>query len=326
VRPQSALRARAPWAALGALAFTYTATAGASLALGSDPPNPLNATIAADHLGFDAPVVVTGQVPDGQAGHPVSLEFAPAGGTWSALQQALTGAGGAYRLSAPVTRSGSLRISTGEGAQPRASAASAATSGAGASLHSPEHPIVVGASISTTRRQLDVLARRRVVVAGAISPATGGRTVALELKRHGRWGAVAHARTAPSGGYQLNYRPSSTGSSRVRVTFPGDAVNGATQRALGRVNSYHVAQASFYGPGMYGSGLACGGRLGPGTMGVANKTLPCGTMVTLRYHGHRVRVPVIDRGPYVAGREYDLTAATKQALHFPSTGALWATR
>jgi rare lipoprotein A (peptidoglycan hydrolase) len=48
-------------------------------------------------------------------------------------------------------------------------------------------------------------------------------------------------------------------------------------------------------------------------------------MVTLRYRGHRVRVPVIDRGPYVAGREYDLTTATKQALHFPSTGSLWAT-
>jgi rare lipoprotein A (peptidoglycan hydrolase) len=61
-------------------------------------------------------------------------------------------------------------------------------------------------------------------------------------------------------------------------------------------------------------------------LGVANRTLPCGTRVTLRYRGRRVRVPVIDRGPYVGGREYDLTAATKQALGFPSTGALWATK
>jgi rare lipoprotein A len=35
---------------------------------------------------------------------------------------------------------------------------------------------------------------------------------------------------------------------------------------------------------------------------------------------------VIDRGPYVAGREWDLTGATKRALGFPSTGTVWTTR
>ena len=55
-------------------------------------------------------------------------------------------------------------------------------------------------------------------------------------------------------------------------------------------------------------------------MGVANKTLPCGTLVTLRYDGRTVRVAVIDRGPYVAGREFDLTEATKQALGFGGVG------
>ena len=55
-------------------------------------------------------------------------------------------------------------------------------------------------------------------------------------------------------------------------------------------------------------------------MGVANKTLPCGTLVTLRYDGRTVRVPVVDRGPYVAGREFDLTEATKQALGFGGVG------
>jgi rare lipoprotein A (peptidoglycan hydrolase) len=47
--------------------------------------------------------------------------------------------------------------------------------------------------------------------------------------------------------------------------------------------------------------------------------------VTLRYHGHTVRVPVIDRGPYVAGREFDLTEATKRALGFGDLGEVWAT-
>ena len=84
-----------------------------------------------------------------------------------------------------------------------------------------------------------------------------------------------------------------------------------------RITVFRRAVASYYGPGLYGGALACGGSLSPGTMGVAHKTLPCGTKVTLRYHGRSVTVRVIDRGPYVAGRDYDLTAATKQRLRLP---------
>ena len=38
-----------------------------------------------------------------------------------------------------------------------------------------------------------------------------------------------------------------------------------------------------------------------------------------------VRVPVIDRGPYVGSREFDLTEATKLALGFGDTGIVWST-
>jgi rare lipoprotein A len=79
-------------------------------------------------------------------------------------------------------------------------------------------------------------------------------------------------------------------------------------------------------PGLYGGHLACGGTLSAGTLGVAHKSLPCGTKVTLHYHGRTVRVPVVDRGPYVGGREFDLTAATKQKLGFGSTGTVLSTR
>ena len=90
------------------------------------------------------------------------------------------------------------------------------------------------------------------------------------------------------------------------------------------LTSYRLAGASYYGPGLYGNGVACGGTLEPGTLGVANKTLPCGTMVKLRYGSHSITVPVIDRGPYVAGREYDLTEATKDRLGFPGVGDVLA--
>jgi rare lipoprotein A (peptidoglycan hydrolase) len=67
----------------------------------------------------------------------------------------------------------------------------------------------------------------------------------------------------------------------------------------------------------YGGALACGGVLAPEQLGIASRTEPCGTLVTLAYRGRVVRVPVIDRGPYVEGREWDLTGATARALRFP---------
>jgi len=89
------------------------------------------------------------------------------------------------------------------------------------------------------------------------------------------------------------------------------------------MNVYRLAEASWYGGG---GSLACGGSLTSATLGVANKTLPCGTLITLRYRDRSVRVPVVDRGPYVAGREFDLTEATKRALGFGDTGEVWSTR
>jgi rare lipoprotein A (peptidoglycan hydrolase) len=37
-------------------------------------------------------------------------------------------------------------------------------------------------------------------------------------------------------------------------------------------------------------------------------------------------VPVVDRGPFVGAREYDLTAATKARLRFGGTGTVLATK
>jgi hypothetical protein len=72
----------------------------------------------------------------------------------------------------------------------------------------------------------------------------------------------------------------------------------------------------------YGLGLACGGVLGRYQLGVAHKTAPCGTLITFTYGGRSLTVPVIDRGPYIAGREWDLTGATAEALGFPGLGEI----
>ena len=78
-----------------------------------------------------------------------------------------------------------------------------------------------------------------------------------------------------------------------------------------------VVLASWYGPGFYGNRTACGQVYTPQIAGVAHKTLPCGTLLVLSHGGRNVTVAVIDRGPYIAGRTLDLSAATRGALGCP---------
>lgn len=82
---------------------------------------------------------------------------------------------------------------------------------------------------------------------------------------------------------------------------------------------------SWYGPGFYGNRTACGLRYTRELMGVAHRTLPCGTKVTFRNpaNGAVATVPVIDRGPYVAGRQWDLSAGLCLHLDHCYTGRLF---
>jgi hypothetical protein len=80
---------------------------------------------------------------------------------------------------------------------------------------------------------------------------------------------------------------------------------------------------SWYGPGFYGHQGACGlvpGGIQADTIGVAHRTLPCGTRVTFRYNGRTVTTIVIDRGPYVSGRIWDMTHGLCAALQHCFTG------
>lgn len=180
-------------------------------------------------------------------------------------------------------------------------------------------------SVASVRRT--VMAGRRVVVRGTLRPAGKGRAVSLQVgKRGGGWLTVDHDRTDVKGKYVLAWRAAKTGTRRVRVHFGGTRELSSARHAAGTTRIYRAALASWYGPGLYGQKLACGGTLTPGTLGVANKSLPCGTKVTLHYRGRTVRVRVIDRGPYVGAREFDLTAATKSKLGFGGTGTVLTTR
>jgi rare lipoprotein A len=174
----------------------------------------------------------------------------------------------------------------------------------------------------TASSRAHVLSGHRDLVQGWIKPKTKGRTVLVQANGpRGGWHTVAQAHTTGKGRWAVSWKPRSTGRYEVRARLRGTSAQRKTRTG---VTVYTTAYASWYGPGFYGHRTACGGTLSSGTLGVANKTLPCGTKVTLHYHSRTVTVPVIDRGPYVAGRDYDLTGATKSRLGFGSTGTLWS--
>jgi rare lipoprotein A (peptidoglycan hydrolase) len=78
--------------------------------------------------------------------------------------------------------------------------------------------------------------------------------------------------------------------------------------------------ATWFGPGFYGQKTACGQTMSPAIVGVASRTLPCGTLVLVNYRGHRLTVPVIDRGPYASnGATWDLTWGAASALTITET-------
>lgn len=60
--------------------------------------------------------------------------------------------------------------------------------------------------------------------------------------------------------------------------------------------------------------LATGARFNKDKMAVAHRTLPFGTWLTLKRGRHIAVVVVNDRGPFVRGRDLDLTYAANHAL------------
>jgi hypothetical protein len=111
----------------------------------------------------------------------------------------------------------------------------------------------------------------------------------------------------------------SIGAHPGSVIVPPPSAPSRTGSATGRGSSpgpWHTSGSSWYGPGFYGSGTACGLTYTRTVVGVAHRTLPCGTLVEFRNpeNGRVVRARVIDRGPYVSGRLWDLSRGLCAAL------------
>jgi rare lipoprotein A len=156
---------------------------------------------------------------------------------------------------------------------------------------------------------------RPIVIAGARLPFAGHarglartETVLLEARVGANESFSSSWRAQSPGRLYLRARPERAGG--VIASLPAGAAE---------VTVYRAAIATIYGPGFYGRPTACGQRMSRALIGVANRSLPCGTLVALTYDGRTLVAPVVDRGPYAHGASFDLTMRAAKLLGATST-------
>ena len=159
----------------------------------------------------------------------------------------------------------------------------------------------------------DIKGGRRARFFGAMNPKVGGRTLRIQMRVDGKWQLVRKVEVG-DGVFSGRFRPKVRGRREMRAVFSGDELSWPTKRKE-RLWVYRRAEATWYGPGFYGQTTACGQTLRKRTLGVAHRTLPCGTLVDFLFKGRTVSVKVIDRGPF-GEADWDLTKATKDRLGF----------
>jgi hypothetical protein len=173
----------------------------------------------------------------------------------------------------------------------------------------------------TVSSHTGVLLHGRLWLTGNASSYQPGQTLVVEESQNGApWTQATTTTIASGGSFVAAWRPHHLGPFSLRVALAGSS--GASP-AIG-VIVYRPSIATLFGPGLFGNHTACGAVLRKPTLGVANRKLPCGTPVAIYYRGRTIVVPVIDRGPYVRGADWDLTTATARVLRVPGTVTLGA--
>ena len=172
------------------------------------------------------------------------------------------------------------------------------------------------------------LLQNQMKFTGSVPATPSGSVVEIERLGHQTnwtWAPTAHATITTNGSFTVVWRANHIGRFQIRAVVQGTGDAGAAS-ASPTVTTivYRPAIATEYGPGLYGNMTACGEVLRRGTLGTANRTLPCGTLVALYYRGRTMIVRVIDRGPYANGADWDLTEATGRALGVPGIATVGA--
>ncbi len=288
---------------------------------GAIPVSSLHASVTPRRAHLGHAVTITGTAPASEAGHFAILETAPnRQAAWHYLASTRIGANGSFTLHNGLRRSGFVRvIDAPTPAIGQAVSSSWSTSPAGTIASAPV-AVSVAARFKVARRPVDALSGDRVVIAGRLVPGRAHRKVRLEGHRSDGWRTLATGRTGATGHFALRFFAATGRQRRLRVRFDGDRSNARALALAGLLTVYHESVASWYNDA---AGTACGFHAG---LGVANKTLPCGTKVRFRYGGRSVTARVDDRGPFIAGRTWDFNQNVAAALHFGGVGTVWSTR
>ena len=171
-----------------------------------------------------------------------------------------------------------------------------------------------------------VLVRSLAHLQGELTAANAGQTVSVDLLEAGHgWTTIARPVTDSHGRFAVNWRARHAGRFLLRAgTSTQASASALNTAAVTVVEVYQPVIATWFGPGFYGQRTACGQILTTKLLGVAHRTLPCGTRIDITYAGRTISVPVVDRGPYTTGVTYDLTAATARALGIDGTAKIGA--
>jgi rare lipoprotein A len=159
---------------------------------------------------------------------------------------------------------------------------------------------------------------------GALTTDQAGRTLQIQRQQpDGSWVATATATVARDGTFMARWRPDAIGQFSVRALVAGGQAQAAAEAPLTTsVTVYRPARATWFGPGFYGKHTACGQVMSHALLGVAHRKLPCGTPVAVFFNGKSLTVPVVDRGPFGNGAQYDLTSAAAQTLGVAQTSTI----
>jgi hypothetical protein len=183
----------------------------------------------------------------------------------------------------------------------------------------------------TLTTKASALLRKQLQLQGQAPQSAAGSTI--EIERRGRetnwtWMPTVSAVVGPNGTFATTWHTNHIGpfSMRAEIAPAGSHLASASAASAPAVTVtvYRPSLATQYGPGFYGQSTACGMKLRRGTIGVANRTLKCGTPVAIYYRGRTMVVPVIDRGPFANGADWDLTEATGKVLGIAGTATIGA--
>jgi rare lipoprotein A len=166
---------------------------------------------------------------------------------------------------------------------------------------------------------------KSVVVHGRLDgTGTGDRVDVLGRRGTDPWKRLTTGTVKADGTFAATWKTGHIGRYDLRAARSGAATlavsDTGTPGATTTTVVHRSSKATWFGPSDGGTETACGVTLTETVLGVANKTLPCGTEVSFYFHGKQLTVPVIDRGPYRAGVDWDLTQGAADALGFTDVG------